>query len=263
MHSGQQAASIYSGSVMHRRAAPLHYRFSYPVFNLLLDIDQLDGLAGHSRLFSHNRFNLIAFHDRDHGPRDGSPLRPWLDRLLHRNGIALDGGPVRLLCFPRLLGYVFNPLSIWYCWHRDGQLRAILCEVSNTFGERHGYLLHDAGGVLAWPVRASQTKCFHVSPFLPMGLDYRFRLSRPGQQLAIAIHCLEGGTLKMAAAQTARAQPFTDRNLLRCFLRMPLMTLKVVAMIHWQALKLLLRGAPLYHKPDPPAKEVTPCSTRM
>jgi len=96
-----------------------------------------------------------------------------------------------------------------------------------------------------------------------MGLDYRFRLSRPGQQLAIAIHCLEGGTLKMAAAQTARAQPFTDRNLLRCFLRMPLMTFKVVAMIHWQALKLLLRGAPLYRKPDPPAKEVTPCSTRM
>lgn len=259
----QDSARIYTGSVMHRRVAPLHYRFSYPVFSLLLDIDRLDRLASRSRLFSHNRFNLFAFHDRDHGPRDGSPLRPWLDDLLRAQDIELDGGPVRLLSFPRLLGYVFNPLSVWYCWHRDGELRAVLCEVSNTFGERHGYLLHAAGGALGWPVRATRAKCFHVSPFLPMGLEYRFRLSQPGARLGIAIHCLQGGTLKLAAVQTARARPFSDLNLLRSFLRMPLLTFKVIVMIHWQALKLWLRGAPLFHKPAPPSKEVTPCSTRM
>jgi DUF1365 family protein len=260
MNTGGEAAVIYTGSVMHRRCAPHGYRFSYPVFSLLLDIDRLQVLAGHSRLFAHNRFNLFAFHDRDHGPGDGSALRPWLERHLRRHGVELDGGRIRLLCFPRLLGYAFNPLSIWYCWHRDGRLRAVLCEVSNTFGERHGYLLHGEGGVLTWPVRAGQAKCFHVSPFLPMDLDYRFRLSRPGERLGIAIHCLEDHTLKMAAAQVATAQPFNDRNLLLTFLRMPLMTFKVVAMIHWQALKLLLRRAPLFRKPEPPAKEVTPCS---
>jgi len=263
MKISTEAAVIYTGRVMHRRERPLDYRFSYPVFSLLLDIDAVEALAASSRLFAYNRTGLFAFHDRDHGPGDGSPLRPWMEQLLQHHGIDLEGGSIQLLCFPRLLGYAFNPLSIWYCRHRDGALRAVLCEVRNTFGERHSYLLHDAGGALAWPVRAVQTKCFHVSPFLPMGLGYRFRLSRPGQQLGIAIHCFEGSKLLMAAAQAARAQPFSDRNLLRCFLSMPLMTFKVMAMIHWQALKLLLRGAPLYRKPRPPAKEITPCSTRM
>ncbi len=257
MNTKRDAAVIYSGNVMHRRVAPLHYRFSYPVFSLLLDIDQVHALSVRSRLFSHNRFNLFAFHDRDHGPGDGTPLRPWLESHLRKHAIDLEGGRISLLCFPRLLGYAFNPLSIWYCWHRDGRLRAVLCEVRNTFGERHGYLLHDHGRALSWPVRATRGKCFHVSPFLPMGLDYRFRLSRPGKKLGIAIHCLEEGALRMAAAQVATARPFGDLNLLRTFLRLPLMTFKIVAMIHWQALKLFLRGAPLFHKPEPPAKEIT------
>lgn len=260
---GEAAAVIYTGTVMHRRVAPYRYRFSYPVFSLLLDIDRLENTAGRSRLFSHNRFNLFAIHDRDHGPGDGSPLRPWLEGHLRRHGIELDGGRIQLLCFPRLLGYAFNPLCLWYCWHRDGVLRAVLCQVSNTFGERHGYLLHADGQELDWPVRAGHEKCFHVSPFLPMGLDYRFRLSRPGSRLGIVIHCLESGYLKMAAAQVARAEPFSDRSLLRDFLRMPLMTFKVLAMIHWQALRLFLRRAPLFHKPEPPTKEVTTCSAKM
>jgi DUF1365 family protein len=257
MSSNRNAAVIYSGNVMHRRVAPLGYRFSYPVFSLLLDIDQVQALSGNSWLFSYNRFNLFAFHDRDHGSGDGAPLRPWLERHLRKQAIDLDGGRISLLCFPRLLGYAFNPLSIWYCWHRNGDLRAVLCEVRNTFGERHGYLLHDHGRALSWPVRATRKKCFHVSPFLPMELDYRFRLSEPGKELGIAIHCLEKGTLRMAAAQVAAARSFCDLNLLRTFLRLPLMTFKVIAMIHWQALKLFLRGAPLFHKPEPPAKEIT------
>jgi len=248
---------IYRGRVMHRRVTERPYRFEYSVFSLLLDIDSLHETAGRSRLFAYNRAGLLAFYDSDHGPGDGSPLRPWIETHLRRCGIELDGGRIQLLCFPRLLGYAFNPLSIWYCWHRDGSLRAVLCEVSNTFGERHGYLLHEHGVPLRWPVRATRAKCFHVSPFLPMRLSYQFRLTRPDHALSIAIRCLDGGALRMAAVQTGSVQAFSDRNLLRNLLRMPLMTFKVMLMIHWQALKLYLRKTPLYTKPAAPTEEIT------
>jgi DUF1365 family protein len=260
--SQPQHNCIYQGRVMHRRLGERSYRFAYPVFSFLLDIDRLADTASGCRLFSYNRRNLFAFHDRDHGARDGSPLRPWVERHLADQGIDLDGGPVQLLCFPRLLGFTFNPLSIWYCHRRDGALVAILCEVHNTFGESHGYLLHDHGDALHCPVRAGQRKCFHVSPFLPMDLRYHFRLSPPAARLSLAIRCSRDGALTMAAAHTAEALPFSDGVLLRTFARMPLMTFKVIAMIHWQALKLLLHRTPRYHKPAPPKQEVTPCSAR-
>ncbi len=262
MKPPQPHSRVYHGRVMHRRLGALRYRFAYPVFSFLLDIDRLDETSTRCRLFSHNRFNLFAFHDRDHGARDGSPLRPWLERHLAAHGIELDGGQVQLLCFPRLLGFTFNPLSIWYCRYRDGAMAAVLCEVHNTFGESHSYLLHDGGRALQGTVRAGQHKCFHVSPFLPMALDYRFRLSPPGAELSLAIRCLRDGVLIMAAAQTGTALPFSDATLLHTLARTPLMTFKVVAMIHWQALKLLLRRARLFHKPAPPAQEVTPCSAK-
>lgn len=251
------ANRIYRGRVMHRRLTDTPYRFEYAVFSVLFDIDRLTGSSVNSRLFSYNRPNLFSFYDRDHGPGDGTPLRPWIEAHLQRCGIQLDGGRIQLLCFPRVLGYAFNPLSVWYCYHRDGQLRAVLCEVSNTFGERHGYLLHEQGQPMAWPVRAARAKCFHVSPFLPMRLRYRFRLTEPGDDFSVAIRCLEGETLNMAAVQVGTAQPFTDANLLRNLLRMPLMTFKVMLMIHWQALKLFLRKTPLHRKPAAPTEEVT------
>lgn len=251
------AGRVYFGQVMHRRLYPPRYRFAYRVFSLLLDIDRLEALEARSALFSHNRFNLLAFHDRDHGPRDGSGLRPWIEGVMHRHGIDLEGGRVELLCFPRVLGYVFNPLSIWYCRHRDGRLRAVLCEVANTFGERHGYLLHEGGAPMAWPVRQSRSKRFHVSPFIGMRADYDFRLSEPDERLAVTIreHGEEG--LMLIAAQVGRARPFTTPTLLRALLALPLLTFKVMAMIHWQAMKLWLRGAPFHRKPPPPAEEIT------
>lgn len=248
---------IYRCRVMHRRFSDTPYRFEYAVFNLLLDIDRLAETAKHNRFFSYNRPNLLAFYDRDHGPGDGTALRPWVEAHLRRCKIELEGGRIQLFCFPRLVGYVFNPLSVWYCHHRDGSLRAVLCEVSNTFGERHGYLLHEQGEPMQWPVRASRAKCFHVSPFLPMRLRYRFRLTEPAEAIGIAIRCLEGDTPRMAAVQIGDAQAFTDSNLLRNLMRMPLMTFKVMLMIHWQALKLFLRKTPLQHKPAAPTEEVT------
>ena len=263
MKQPQPHSRIYHGRVMHRRLGPLAYRFAYPVFSFLLDIDRLDDCAARCRLFSHNRTNLFALHDRDHGARDGSPLRPWVERHLASQGIELDGGQIQLLCFPRLFGFTFNPLSIWYCRHRSGALAAVLCEVHNTFGESHSYLLHDGGRPLRGPVRAAQHKGFHVSPFMPMDLRYRFRLSPPGAALSLAVRCFRDGALAMTATQTGSALPFSDTALLRTLARTPLMTFKVVAMIHWQALKLLLRRARLFRKPEPPAQEVTPCSARM
>jgi hypothetical protein len=256
--SAETPNRIYRGQVMHRRLMDTPYRFEYAVFSVMLDIDRLTETAKESTLFSYNRPNLFAFYDRDHGPGDGAPLRPWVEAHLARCGIRLDGGQIRLFCFPRMLGYAFNPLSVWYCHHRDGSLRAVLCEVSNTFGERHGYLLHEQGQPLQWPVRGTRTKCFHVSPFLPMRLRYHFRLTEPCEDISIAIRCLDGERLSMAAVQIGSAEPFTDLNLLRNLLRMPLMTFKVMFMIHWQALKLFLRRTPFHTKPAAPTEEVTP-----
>ena len=134
-------SSVYFGTVLHQRLRPVRHELSYRVFSLLLDLDEIPALAARLRLFSHNRFNLFSFHDRDHGARRPGPSRLHIEGQLARAGIALDGGAIRLLCFPRVLGYVFNPLSIYFCHHRDGELRAILYEVKNTFGEQHGYLI--------------------------------------------------------------------------------------------------------------------------
>jgi DUF1365 family protein len=251
------AARLYLSEVMHRRARPVRYRFVYRVYSLLVDIDRLDELQRLSSVFSHNRFNLLGFHDRDHGPRDGSPLRPWLDATLHRFGVDLEGGRVELLCFPRVLGYVFNPLSIWYCRHRDGSLRAVLLQVSNTFGEWHGYVLHDGGRALDWPVRQSRSKVFHVSPFIDMSAEYHFRLSEPAERLEVTIREYQRGEPMLTAAQVGAARSFDTRNLLSAFARVPLLSFKVMALIHWQALKIWLKGARFYGKPTPPPQEVS------
>lgn len=251
----KNTARLYFSDVMHRRLFPVRYRFVYKVFSVFLNIDDLTGVTSRARLFSYNRFNLFAFYDRDHGPRDGSRLRPWIDERLQADGIDLDGGQIWLLCFPRLLGYVFNPLSLWFCFHRDGRLRAVLCEVKNTFGEQHGYLLHECGHAMDWPVRKDATKCFYVSPFISMDARYAFRLSLPGEKLAIVIREYQENRLMLAAAQTGTSVALNDSNLMRAFLRTPLMTLKVIAMIHWQALKIWKNGAPFYrHSPMPQNK---------
>lgn len=248
---------LYVGEVMHRRLFPVRYRFAYRVFSVLLDIDRLHDLPRASRLLAYNRFGLLSFHDRDHGPRDGSPLRPWIERALRRFGVELEGGRIELLCFPRVLGYVFNPLSIWYCRHADGRLRAVLCEVSNTFGERHSYCLHAGGAPLEWPVRQVRGKCFHVSPFISMQADYHFRFSEPGEDLQVVIREFQDDRLMLAAAQVGRGQPLDTAHLLRAVIAIPLLTLKVMTLIHWQALKIWLKGAPFHRKPTPPAEEIS------
>lgn len=251
------AGHLYTGAVMHRRYGQPGSWFRYRLFGVLLDIDRIDDTLGRLRLFSHNRFNLFSFHDRDHGPKDGSALRPWIEAALKRAGIPFDGGRIRLYCMPRMLGYGFNPLSVWYCHGRDGALLAVLCEVRNTFGEWHGYLLHDDGAPMESPVRSRASKCFHVSPFFPVSGEYRFRLVPPGETFATTIHYHDRGTLRLAAVQQGRRRTLSDRELLRAGWQYPFMTLKVMITIHWQALKIWLRGASFHRKPQRPSEDIT------
>jgi len=262
------ASAVYFGQVMHRRRSEHAYRFSYRVFSLLLDIDELEGLDQSLRLFSRNRFNLVSFYDRDFGPRDGSDLRAWAESRLKAHGVMPDGGRIKILCFPRVLGYGFSPLSVWYCHRRDGGLAAVILEVRNTFGEKHQYLLAaDEYGEIDYPREWEADKAFHVSPFQGMANRYRFRLQAPGDTLLVRVESYAVDTASPASMDNAEPgmlatwsgayRPLDDRRLLWLALRVPLLGLKVIALIHWHALKLWLRGVPFHRKPVPPAQEVT------
>lgn len=240
-------ALLYPGLVFHGRLRPLRHAFRYRVFSLLLDIDRLGEAGGLARLFSVERFNVLSFHNRDHGARDGGPLRPWVEAQLAGAGLgALAGQRIEILCFPRLWGFVFNPLSIYFVG--DGEApSAIVYEVKNTFGEQHAYVL--AAGDRDGLTRHEADKSFHVSPFLGLDLRYSFRLRRPGETLAIAIDACDDKGPVLATTLSGRRRPFTDRALAVAVIGHPLMTLKVVAAIHWQALRLWLKGAPFFRKP--------------
>jgi DUF1365 family protein len=257
MTMSSDAACVYSGSVMHQRLRDRQYRFQYRVFSLLLDIDRLDEAMAVSPLLSRNRFNLLGFYDRDHLPAGATDLRAWAEGVLSPAGIDASRLRIRLLCMPRVLGMVFNPLSLWYCEDPDGRPVAVIAEVRNTFGERHCYLLRPAPGAHAWPLRAEHAKDFHVSPFIGMQASYRFRLERPGQRLRIAIREYAEDELLLVATQHGVRRPLRSRVLLAELLRVPLQTVKVLTAIHWQALKIWLAGVRFHQKPSPPLEEIS------
>ena len=247
---------LYRGQVMHRRRTQVAYRFVYGVFALYLDIDELPALERKCRLFSHNRFNLLSVHDEDLASGRAGDLRAWVEGVLRSHDLDLAGGKIHVLTYPRVLGYGFSPLSVWYCHHQDGRLLAILAEVHNTFGERHHYLLA-AAGESPWRRQYHASKAFHVSPFMPPKADYRFRFGEPGEDIAVFIHESVQGAPALDAAMTGARITLDDRALLTAFCRVPLLGLKIMTLIHWQALKIWLRGAPLFHKPASPAHGVT------
>lgn len=246
-------SALYESTVMHHRVRPFRHRFSYKVFSLLLDVDEIPALGRRLWLFSHNRFNLFGFRDRDFG--DGAGPRAWVERALAEKGHDFPMGRIELLCFPRVLGYVFNPLSIYYVRDLQGVLRVVLYEVTNTYRDRHSYLLPVSGDGAV--IRQHCDKNMYVSPFIGMQARYHFRLSEPGEQLSVAIReeTPEGNVL--FAAQSGVRKPLTDGILARMFIRHPLMTLKVIGGIHWEALKLWRKGARVFRHPAPPDTEVS------
>lgn len=243
------ASCLYLGEVMHRRLEGVSYRFAYKVFSVYLDLDELPELHRRLRLFSHNRFNLFSLHDRDHGLRDGSALRPWLEQLLAARGVGLEGGAIRLLCFPRVLGHVFNPLSVWYCHHRDGSLRAVVCEVRNTFGGMHHYVLTAGGRPMDWQAEYRARKVFHVSPFIQPEAEYRFHFEEPGERVRVLIDQHANNQPLLKATIGGERRPLTDATLWHMFLRLPFMTFKIIAAIHWQAVKIWLKGGRFHRMP--------------
>jgi DUF1365 family protein len=245
-----RTSAIYEGWVMHRRLTPRHHRFKYRVFSVLLDLDELPGLG--LRLFQHDRGGLFSFHDRDHG--DGRPLRVWLDDLLAGEGIVADGAR-RVLCYPRILGYVFNPLSVWFCHGKDGVLKAVVYEVHNTYDERHAYVLPVGDDERL--VRHGCAKAFYVSPFLSRDCRYQFRIRPPGETIAVAIGEEEAGRPILNASFAGERRALTDGALLKMLLRYPLMTVKVVAAIHYEAVRLMLKGV-RRHPHTPKAAYTTP-----
>lgn len=246
---------IYFGSVFHRRLRPRRHELRYGVFYLLLDLDELAGLDKGSRLFSYNRFGLFSFHDRDHGPGLDRPLRPWVEAQLLRAGVDLDGGRILALTLPRVLGHVFNPLTIYFCHAADGRLAAAVYEVSNTFGDRHSYVV-PVEEIEGQVVRHGCEKAFFVSPFIDVAGRYDFTLQL-GDRLSLSIRESDGDGALLSASFSGVAREFTDRTLCNAFLTHPLLTLKVVGGIHWEALRLWLKGVTLRKRPAPPASAVS------
>lgn len=248
-----QAAVLFSGQVMHQRMKPVGHRFSYDVFSLMVDLDRLDEVDRLSAVFSVNRRNLLSFHEKDHTRKDGLSLRSYIDDLLAKNGLTVRPARVLLVCYPRILGLVFNPLSVYYAYGDDGSLSAMIYEVRNTFGERHTYVcpigpddVSDAG------IRQQCDKLFHVSPFIPMAMRYQFRMLPPGDEIRWRILETDREGPLLAATFSGTQVPLKTGKILRLVARIPHLTLKIVAGIHWEALKLWIKGVRYIPRPQAP-----------
>ncbi|MBN9015861.1 MAG: DUF1365 family protein [Rhizobiales bacterium] len=252
----ETASALYAGSVMHVRLKPRRHRLAYRIFSLLLDLDELETLDRRLRLFSRNRFNIFSFHDGDHGGYAAGDLKAQVEGLLVSAGLEPDGGPVRLLAMPRLLGYAFNPISIYFCHRRDGSLLALLYEVNNTFGQRHSYLIPVTDGA-AYPLRQRAEKQFYVSPFMDMDLTYAFRIRPPGDEVHVSILASDAEGPVLSAVHHATRRPLDDVELARALAAYPFLTLKVMAGIHWEALRIWIKGIGLRPRPAAPATPVT------
>ena len=258
---GKWRSRLYVGSVFHRRLRPKRHELRYGVFYMLLDLDELEALDRNLTGFGHNRFAPVSFHDRDHGAGDGRPLRQWIEGQLQRAGLSAEGGRIELLTLPRILGFTFNPLSIWFCRDKSDRLIAVLYEVNNTFGDRHSYLIPVHGDEEHLEQRCD--KAFYVSPFIDVAGDYHFRLIPPGARFSLTIRESDGDGVLLTASFAGKAEVLSARRLALMLLRFPLLTLKVIAGIHWEALKLLAKGMRFKARPAAPASPVTLVSPRF
>ncbi len=249
-------SALYRGVVVHTRLRPRRHKLRYSLCWMLFDLDELPDLHHTLRFFSWNGANAIGFRDRDHLDGSDRPLRVQIETALTQAGITPDGGPIRVLCMPRVLGSVFNPISVWFCHRRDNSLAAMLYEVNNTFGQRHSYLIPVQGSV-GETVRQSCDKAFYVSPFMPMAMTYRFAVAPLGAIASVSVDASDAEGPTIATSFVGHRQEATDTALLGVVLRHGILALKVLAAIHWEAAKLLLKGLRLQPRPTPPPNPVT------
>jgi len=236
-------SGLFVGTLRHRRFSPVAHAFTYPLFMALLDIDRVSDLMRVSAVTSYNRWNWASFDDRDHL---GDPSRPLRERLVvdaARHGIELPAGPVFLLTHLRYLGYCFNPVSFFYCFDRAEQLRVVLAEVSNTVGGTHNYWLRPDPASRTF--RAAATKSLYVSPFMPVDLEYTFAFTPPTGRLVVHMQTCQAGSVGFDATLALERRPWNAAEIRRVLVRYPAMTTRVMAEIHWEALKLWWKGVPV------------------
>ena len=236
---------IYNGTVIHKRFKPKIHFFKYKVFSLLIDLSELDNLDKKIGFFSYNKFNLISFFDKDHGDRDGSSVINWVKKNLKENDVNCENIRIKLLCYPRIFGYVFNPLSIFYVYDKNDKLISLLYEVKNTFGEQHTYIFKIKENNL---LKHNCEKKFHVSPFIEMNCSYFFRTLKPADKISIIIDQYQLNEKILYASQDGKRTDFTTSELIKSYLKHPLMTFKVIAAIHFEAFKLWTKGIKFIQK---------------
>ncbi|WP_339932033.1 DUF1365 family protein [uncultured Brevundimonas sp.] len=249
-------SALYVGRVEHTRVRTIRHALGYRVYMLLLDLDHVETRLARLRLLTRGRFGLMSWRAADHGDRSGRPLRQQVEAHLAAAGIEIDGGPIRMLTMPRILGYGFNPISVYFCHRPDGGVAALLYEVTNTFGERHSYLVArpvDTPG----PIHQTADKAFFVSPFMDMDLTYDFTVRPPAEGVSVVVAVRRGDTPVLTASFAGGRRPLTDDQLLRAFLTHPLLTWKVTVGIHWEAAKMMLKGARYRDRGPPPKQPVT------
>tara|TARA_Y100000590_G_scaffold443277_2_gene572497 strand:- start:528 stop:1298 length:771 start_codon:yes stop_codon:yes gene_type:complete len=234
------SSCIYSGYVTHKRLKPKKHFFSYKTFSLLIDLDEINELEKKIKFFSYNSFNILSFYNIDHGPRDGSSLIRWVKKTLIKSKINITGLKIKLLCFPRFFGYVFNPLSIFYCYDKNTKLKAVLYEVKNTFNEQHTYIFRSSPSSNL--ILHKCNKKFYVSPFIEMETFYNFRLLKPGSKINILIKQSDTEGPLLIARQVGKKVRLNSANLLYQFFKHPLMSLKVILAIHFEAFRLWSKG---------------------
>ena len=231
---------IYRGFVTHRRVKPVRHYFSYKTFSILFDLTELEELHKKIGIFSFNKFNIFSFYNKDHGSRDGSDLTEWVKKNLKKYNLNFNVSKIKLLCFPRVFGYVFNPLSIFYCYEGN-ILKAILYEVKNTFNEQHTYVFPVADNLKI--ITQQCNKKFYVSPFIEMDTFYNFRLTEPDENIRILIKQTDKEGKILVACQVGRRQAMSLKQLFINFFTHPMMTFKIMISIHYEALRLWKKGA--------------------
>lgn len=252
LHASHKAAAcLYVGKVMHARLKPFTHRFNYSVFNLLIDIDRLDEADQLSRLFSVNGRGIVAFKEKDHGAETETGLADFIRGEVKKHNPKLEIDAIKLLCYPRIFGYVFNPISIYYCFH-DGKIVAMVYEVRNTFGNKHIYVAPvEEHQKSAAGIRQECGKELHVSPFVDMGMTYFFRVSTLGDALHFRILERDDTGPLLSATLKAAHKDLSSINLAIQLIKVPFLTMKVVLGIHFEALRLWIKGAKLIKNPHP------------
>ena len=233
-------SSIYIGNVIHKRFKPKIHFFKYKVFSILLDISEIDILDKSLKIFSYNKFNIVSFYDADHGPRDGTSIKKWVIKNLNDNRINTENIKIKLLCYPRIFGYVFNPLSVLFIYNKNSELISILYEVKNTFGEQHTYIFKTKENENY--IKHTCKKKFHVSPFIEMDCTYFFKILKPSEKISVIIDQYDEEGKLLYASQDGDRIEFNNKNLVLSYLRHPFMTFKIIVAIHFEAFKLWTKG---------------------